>query len=91
MPKDLAEALRWARLAAQQGNVRAYLSLAGMYEKGEGIPQDNVQAYMWYDVAQLRGNESAARYRDKVARRMTQDQKAEAQRLVREWMARHNQ
>ena len=35
--KNLAEALRWARLAADAGDAGGYYRLARMYEKGEGV------------------------------------------------------
>jgi TPR repeat protein len=62
-----------------------------MYEKGEGVPQDNVHAYMWFELAHLQGDKSEAIYRDLVADRMTPEQITEAQRLVHEWIAAHPQ
>ena len=56
-----------------------------MYERGQGAPQDYVQAHMWFNLAAARGNADAARKRDLVAAKMTPAQIAEAQKLVREW------
>ena len=50
------------------------------------VPQDYVQAHMWYDIA---GVAVAVSYRDYVAREMTTAQVAEAQRLAREWLGKH--
>jgi len=36
------------RLAAEQGFADAQLNLGAMYGKGEGVPQDYVQAHMWF-------------------------------------------
>ncbi len=59
-----------------------------MYRTGEGVPQDDVQAHMWYNLAaQL--HPQRRQDRDKVAVRMTSEQIAEAQRLAREWDAAH--
>ncbi len=35
-----AEAARWYRLAAEQGNAKAQYNLGIMYVNGEGVPQD---------------------------------------------------
>ena len=56
-----------------------------MYANGEGMPQDYVQAQMWFNLAAAQGAEQARRNRDWVAQRMTPGQIAEAQRLAREW------
>ncbi len=54
-----------------------------MYYKGRGVPQDDVQAHKWVNLAK------ATKNRDNVAKRMTPDQIAEALRLAREWRAKH--
>ena len=37
--------------AARKGYVPAQTSLGSFYEKGVGVPLDNVRAYMWYYIA----------------------------------------
>ena len=56
-----------------------------MYENGEGVPQDFVQALKWFDLAASGGDDAAGKNRDSLAESMTPDQIAEAQRLAREW------
>ena len=48
MPQDDAEALRWYRKAAEQGDAlaQAYLSLA--YRRELGVPRDYPKAARWY-------------------------------------------
>lgn len=41
---DLAQARAWYEQSAQQGNLRAKVNLAGLYERGAGIPRDVLQA-----------------------------------------------
>ena len=64
-----------------------------MYADGRGVPQDDVQAHMWFNLAASRltgeQREIAVRGRDSVADRMTPDQLADAERLAREWDAAH--
>jgi TPR repeat protein len=56
-----------------------------MYAEGQGVPQDNVQAYMWFTLAGTAGDAANLKNRDLIAAKMTPDQIAEAQRLAREW------
>ncbi len=90
VPQDYAEAVRWYRLAAEQGDAGAQNNLGIMYDTGEGVTQDNVQAHMWYNLAAGRlppgeDRDRATRSRDEAVLRMTPAQRAEAQRLAREW------
>ena len=89
VPEDATEAVRWYRLAADQGHARAQLNLGVKYRNGEGTPQDFVEAHMWANLAasQLSGEDRdlAVRHRDDLAAQMTPDQIAEAQRRAREW------
>ena len=56
-----------------------------MYATGQGIPEDYVQALMWFSLALSSGNQTAAGNRDKVVKFMSQGQIAEAENLAREW------
>jgi TPR repeat protein len=62
-----------------------------MYEKGQGVPQNYIQAHMWYNLAATQGNEIAKENRDIVAKRMTPAQIAEAQELARKWFKEHSE
>ena len=42
--KDEAEAVRWYRLAAEQGHAGAQYNLGLMHAKGEGVLKDSVLA-----------------------------------------------
>ncbi len=44
---------------------------------------------MWFDLVAEQGSEKAKENRDKAASEMTPDQIAEAQRMAREWMEKH--
>ena len=65
-------------------------------EEGLGVQQDYVQAYMWLDLADVgfpasskEDRDAVVTLRDRVSARMTHDQRVDAQRLVREWLAAH--
>jgi uncharacterized protein len=83
--QDDEEAVNWFRPAAEQNQVAAQFNLGRAYSIGQGIVKDTVQAHMWLTLATARGNENASIALDAVAREMTLDQIAEAERLAREW------
>jgi TPR repeat protein len=51
VPQDYAEALRWYRKAAEQGDANRQDGLASMYSHGRGVPQDYAEAVRWYRKA----------------------------------------
>ena len=53
------EAVRWYRLAANQGHARAQANLGLMLGAGRGVPRDYVEAYFWSALAavQLTGED----------------------------------
>ena len=82
--QDYAEAVKWLRKAADQGDADAQyiLGLMYMYEKGvPGVPKNSVEAYKWLNLASANGQKEAAEARAFVERKMTPGQIAEAQRL----------
>jgi TPR repeat protein len=91
VPQDDAEAVKWYRLAAEQGDALAQSNLGVMYEFGQSVPQDIVQAHMWFDLAAEHGGEKAKKNRSIAASLMTPDQIAKANLMAREWMAKHQQ
>ncbi len=76
---DYATALRELRPFAEQGVAVAQHSLGLMYDQGQGVAQDYLQAHMWFNLAAAQGDEDAAKHRDKLAEKMTPGQVAEAQ------------
>ena len=84
VPENDVEAVRWYRMAAEQGHADAQYSLWEMYADGLGVPQDSVVAYMWHDIAATNGNDLATKNRNIVAGIMTPAQVSEAERLSRE-------
>ena len=86
--QDYAEAAKWYKKAAEQGDSGAQNILGAMYERGKGIPKDFVEAYKWFSIAGETG--SGRMHIEKLGKRkMTPGQIAEAQRLAREWMEKH--
>ena len=79
--KALAE---W-RSGAEAGEAKAMLALGRLYVQGLGVPQNYVQAHMWFNLAASRGEATAVAERNTLAEQMTEQQIAEAQKLALEW------
>ena len=56
VPQDDAEALRWYRLAADQGVANEQYNVGLMYADGRGVPQDAAEAVRWYRLAADQGD-----------------------------------
>jgi hypothetical protein len=54
--RDYAEAFKWFRKAAEQGNAKAQYFLGRMYYYGEGIPKDYAEAAIFYRKAAEQGD-----------------------------------
>ncbi len=60
-----------------------YLGLA--YGDGQGVSQDFVQSYMWFELSLNHGYKDAAQGRDAAAKQMSVEQIEQAQKLARDW------
>ena len=47
--------MKWYRQAAEQGFADAQLNLGVMYDEGQGVKQDDVEAVKWYRQAAEQG------------------------------------
>ncbi|MGE0628458.1 MAG: sel1 repeat family protein [Hyphomicrobiaceae bacterium] len=75
--------------AAQGGAPDALFELGLMYCSGRGCDVDLISAHKWFNLAALRGNDEAKRYRLELSREMSRSEISQAQRLAREWLTRH--
>jgi TPR repeat protein len=57
--KNYAEAMRWYRVAAGQGNALAQVGIGNLYGMALGVPQDYAEALRWYRLAAAQGNAEA--------------------------------
>jgi TPR repeat protein len=78
-----------AELAAQTAMPDALFELGMLYATGRDVAANLVVAHKWFNLAAARGNSSALNYRVEVAREMSFEQIAEAQKLAREWLQTH--
>ena len=57
--KDHKEAVKWYRIAADQGYANGQCNLGYMYSNGYGVPQDKTEAVKWYRKAADQGQINA--------------------------------
>jgi TPR repeat protein len=75
-----------AEFGGQTGMPDALFELGMLYATGRDVATDLVAAHKWFNLAAARGNRSALSYRVELAREMSSEQIAEAQRQAREWL-----
>jgi len=80
-------------LSVEQGHASAQFNLGVTYATGRGVPLDDLEAYKWLNLsttyADASRRERFAEARDTAAKRLTPEQRAEGQKLSREWFAVH--
>ena len=79
---EYAEAVKWYRLAAEQGDADAQTNLGVMYENGNGVIQSNVIAHMLFNLASAQGHENGRKNRDVISERMTPNDISRAQEMA---------
>ncbi len=89
VPQDYKKAFQWYRRAAENGNAASQANLGVMYAKGVGVERDLVQAYVWFDLAAMNDDPRHGRSRDRLAKRLSSEQLAQAKRLSREYAAKY--
>ena len=85
--QDYAEAVRWYRLAAEQGFANAQNNLGVTYETGQGVLQNNILSHMWYNIASENGYKKSSEWRDEIAAKMTAADISKAQAMAKECMS----
>lgn len=83
---NYSTALKEWRVRAEQGSVTAQANLGNMYEIGAGVPQSNILAHQWYNLAASNGDVTARENREVLANKMTDSQISKAISLARKCM-----
>ncbi len=78
-----------ASMAELQPSGENLFELGIIYSTGREVAADLVAAHKWFNLAAMRGNDDAKRYRFEISREMSKPQISRAQRLAREWIAKH--
>lgn len=67
----------------------AIFELGMKYCSGTGVAQNLIEAHKWFNIAAMKGSDSARRYRLDIAAEMSAEDIAEAQRKARAAMTLH--
>jgi TPR repeat protein len=84
-----ASLLETSEITGAGGTPDALFELGLMHCAGRDGALDLINAHKWFNLAAIRGNDAAKQYRMEISREMSRTEIAEAQRLAREWLARH--
>ena len=77
-------AVKWYKLAAEQGNANAQYNLGLMYQRGLGVPKDYIHAHMWLNLTVIQGDTGAISAKEIIEKNMSSTQLETAERLARE-------
>ena len=80
--RDYAQAVEWYRHGAKQDYAIAQYRLGRMYAQGHGVGLDYAEAVAWFKRAAAQGHGDAATARDAVARQLTIQKFADAERKI---------
>ena len=82
VPQDDVEAMRFYRLAAQQGHAKALFRLGDMTFDGNVARRDDVMAFQWFHLAAEQGYLKGQQFRAIVENRMSPADISEARKLA---------
>lgn len=75
--------------AAHGGTPDALFQLGLQYCSGRDVPLDMIEAHKWFNLAAMRGNDAARRYRQEIASELSRLELGLAQKRAREWLSTH--
>ena len=81
-PKHFPQHDRAATPFSDEEAAMALAKLGSVYEKGIGVFTNYVNAYMWYFIAEHKGNTKAGLSRERIANKMTPAQVVKAQAMA---------
>jgi TPR repeat protein len=82
---DYLRAAESYNLGANRKDAQSMAALGDLYFAGNGVPQSNLQAYVWYDLATRYGLLIAGERRDKIAQSMNQAEISTAKAMADQW------
>lgn len=80
--RDVREAGRLFRLAAEQGHADAQYNLARMYSIGNGVPESPFHSYVWFSIAKTNNYTQAQQDIDRMSERLSAERILDAKILA---------
>ncbi len=87
LSENLEKAAEIYKISASRGDTRAQFSLGVMYEKGIGLEQSNILAFMWYDLSSFQGYEAAFSSRDILIKVMNKEDVSISRNMARKCLS----
>jgi TPR repeat protein len=87
LSENLEKAAEIYKISASRGDTRAQFSLGVMYEKGIGLEQSNILAFMWYDLSSFQGYEAAFSSRDILIKVMNKEDISISRNMARKCLS----
>ncbi|VAW73317.1 hypothetical protein MNBD_GAMMA12-3315 [hydrothermal vent metagenome] len=84
--RNYSKAFGWYAKSALMGYNNAHFKLAEFYAYGLGVRRDKVKAYAWYTIADLHGHTTGNAKKEKLVKRLSSQNLAEAQGLIQRYM-----
>jgi hypothetical protein len=86
--------LFWLRKSAEQGDAGGESRLGIAYSAGEGVTEDQAEAYFWFSLAAMAPSpgesvELAQKNRDEISTKLKGAKLREVQQRVSEWLQTH--
>jgi uncharacterized protein len=78
-----------SKISAATATAEALLEIGMKYCIGREVSQNYVLAHKWFNLAAMKGSESAKEYRCEISREMSPSDVADAQRQARAWLTLH--
>jgi uncharacterized protein len=76
-------------ISVATATAEALLEIGMKYCTGREVSQNLIIAHKWFNLAAMKGSESAKQYRCEISREMTAADVADAQRQARAWLTLH--
>jgi TPR repeat protein len=83
--KDFHEMSRWLKRASEWGDAYAQYNFGVALATGQGLPQDLVQAHVWFSLAESQHHPSARAALEQLAKMMIPTQLLEARKRREQW------
>jgi hypothetical protein len=88
--QDYQEAVKWYRLAAEQGHIRAQAELGSALMQGQGVPKDCIEAYAWCSLAAAKNSRLAIDLLAIIEKEMSPDQIKEGRQRLLQYAQAYN-
>ena len=86
VPPDCAEATKWFRKAAEQGDAGGQLEMGKRCHRGSFAPlaqdarESRIEAYKWFKLAAAQGYKNSEMHSEQIGLAMTREERTEGQR-----------